>query len=92
MVNVSLTDCVRYRHNSCPFESLVEKKHKRHNKALTYLHTYYIYFLLHKTAYTVESRLSELIGKHTIRSDNRGVQIDEGTKNSPSMGYQVGDN
>ena len=41
---------------------------------------------------TVEPQLSEPHGRHTIRSDNRGVQIDEGNRNSPSMGYRVGDN
>ena len=41
---------------------------------------------------TVKSQLSELHGRHTIVSDNRGVRIDEENRNSPSMGYQVGDN
>ena len=42
--------------------------------------------------YTVEPQLSEPHGRHPIRSDNRGVRIDEGNRNSPSMGYRVGDN
>ena len=42
--------------------------------------------------YTVEPRLSEPYGRHTIRPDNRGVRIDEGSRNSRSMGYRVGDN
>ena len=42
---------------------------------------------------TVGPRLSEPNGRHIIRSDNRGVRIDEGSRNSLSMvGYQVGDN
>ena len=41
---------------------------------------------------TVEPRLSEPHGRHTIRSDNRGVRIDEETRNSLSMDYRVGDN
>ena len=41
---------------------------------------------------TVEPQLSEPHGRQTIRSDNRGVRIDEGNQNSPSMGYRVGDN
>ena len=41
---------------------------------------------------TVEPRLSEPYGRHTIRPDNRGVRIDEGSRNSWSMGYRVGDN
>ena len=41
---------------------------------------------------TVEPQLSEPHGRHTIRSDNRGVRIDDGSRNSPSMGYRVGDN
>ena len=41
---------------------------------------------------TVEPQLSEPHGRHTIRSDNRGVRIDEGNRNPPSMGYRVGDN
>ena len=41
---------------------------------------------------TVEPHLSEPHGRHTIRPDNRGVQIDEGNRNSRSMGYRVGDN
>ena len=41
---------------------------------------------------TVEPRLSEPHGRHTIRPDNRGVRIDEGNRNSRSMGYRVGDN
>ena len=41
---------------------------------------------------TVEPQLSEPHGGHTIRSDNRGVRIDDGSRNSPSMGYRVGDN
>ena len=41
---------------------------------------------------TVEPRLSEPHGRHTIWSDNRGVRIDEGNQNSRSMGYRVGDN
>ena len=43
-------------------------------------------------SHTVEPRLSEPHGRHTIRPDNRGVRIDEGNRNSPSMGYRVGDN
>ena len=43
-------------------------------------------------AYTVEPQLSELYGRQTTGSDNQGVRIDEGTQNSPSMGYQVGNN
>ena len=42
--------------------------------------------------YTVEPHLSEPHGRHTIRPDNRGVRIDEGNRNSRSMGYRVGDN
>ena len=42
--------------------------------------------------YTVEPQLSEPHGRHTIRPDNRGVWIDEGNRNSRSMGYRVGDN
>ena len=42
--------------------------------------------------YTVKPQLSEANGRHTIGSDNRGVQIGEGNPNLPSMGYQVGDN
>ena len=42
--------------------------------------------------HTVEPRLSEPSGRHTIRPDNRGVRIDEGNRNSPSIGYRVGDN
>ena len=41
---------------------------------------------------TVEPQLSEPSGRHTIRPDNRGVRIDEGNRNSPSVGYRVGDN
>ena len=41
---------------------------------------------------TVEPQLSEPHGRHTIRPDNRGVRIDEGNRNSRSMGYRVGDN
>ena len=41
---------------------------------------------------TVEPQLSEPSGRHTIRPDNRGVRIDEGNGNSPSVGYRVGDN
>ena len=41
---------------------------------------------------TVEPRLSEPYGRHTIRPDNRGVRMDEGSLNSRSMGYRVGDN
>ena len=39
-----------------------------------------------------EPQLSEPHGRHTIRPDNRGVRIDEGNRNSRSMGYRVGDN
>ena len=42
--------------------------------------------------HTVEPRLSEPHGRHTFRPDNRGVRIDEGNRNSRSMGYRVGDN
>ena len=42
--------------------------------------------------YTVEPHLSEPHGRHTIWPDNRGVRIDEGNRNSRSMGYRVGDN
>ena len=42
--------------------------------------------------YTVEPQLSEPNGRHTIGSDNRGIQMDEGNRNLPYMGYQVGDN
>ena len=42
--------------------------------------------------YTVEPQLSEPNGRHTIRSDNRGVRIDERSRNSRSMGYRVGHN
>ena len=45
-----------------------------------------------KNIYTVEPRLSEPSGRHTIRPDNRGVRIDEGNRNSTSIGYRVGDN
>ena len=31
--------------------------------------------------YTVQPQLSEPHGRHTIRSDNRGVRIDEGSLN-----------
>ena len=41
---------------------------------------------------TVEPQLSEHHGRHTIRSDNRGVRIDEGNRNLLSVGYRVGDN
>ena len=41
---------------------------------------------------TVEPRLSQPHGRHTIRPDNRGVRIDKGSLNSRSMGYRVGDN
>ena len=41
---------------------------------------------------TVEPRLSEPSGRRTIRPDSRGVRIDEGNRNSPSIGYRVGDN
>ena len=41
---------------------------------------------------TVEPQLSKPYGRHTIRPDNRGVRIDEGNRNSRSMGYRVGDN
>ena len=41
---------------------------------------------------TVEPRLSEPHGRHTFRADNQGVRIDEGNRNSRSMGYRVGDN
>ena len=41
---------------------------------------------------TVEPQLSEPNGRHTIRLDKRGVRIDEGNRNSRSMGYRVGDN
>ena len=41
---------------------------------------------------TVKPQLSEPIGRHTIRSDKRGVRIDDGNRNSRSMGYRVGDN
>ena len=41
---------------------------------------------------TVEPQLSEPHGRHIIRPDNRGVRIDEGNRNSRSMGYPVGDN
>ena len=44
------------------------------------------------TVHTVEPQLSEPHGRHTIWSDNRGVRIDEGNRNSRSMGYRVGDN
>ena len=37
---------------------------------------------------TVEPHLSEPHGRHTIRPDNQGVWIDEGNRNSRSMGYQ----
>ena len=43
-------------------------------------------------ACTVEPQLSEPHGRHTIWPDNRGVRIDEGSRNSRSMGYRVGDN
>ena len=43
-------------------------------------------------SYTAEPQLSEPNGRHTIRSDNEGVQIDEVNRNSPSMGYQVDNN
>ena len=43
-------------------------------------------------ASTVEPQLSEHHGRHTIRSDNRGVRIDEGNRNLLSVGYRVGDN
>ena len=41
---------------------------------------------------TVEPQLSEPHGRRTIRSDNQGVQIDDESRNSPCMGYRVGDN
>ena len=41
---------------------------------------------------TVKPQLSEPNGRHIIRSDKRGVRIDEGNRNSRSMGYRVGDN
>ena len=50
-------------------------------------------YVLHATcANTVEPQLSEPNGRYTIRSDKRGVRIDEGNRNSRSMGYRVGDN
>ena len=36
--------------------------------------------------------VSELNEGHTFWLDNRVVQIDEGTQNLASMGYEVGDN
>ena len=41
---------------------------------------------------TVEPQLSEPNGRHTIWSNKRGVQIDEGNRNSLSVVYQMGDN
>ena len=41
---------------------------------------------------TVEPQLSKPSGRRTTGSDNRGVRIDEGNPNLPSMDYQVGDN
>ena len=43
----------------------------------------YIYIYIH--TYTLDPRLSEPNGRQTIWSDNRGVQIDEGRRNSPSI-------
>ena len=59
-----------------------------------------VYFILSKVnkcfiqlfPVTVELQLSEPHGRSTIRPDNRGVRIDEGNRNSRSMGYRVGDN
>ena len=39
---------------------------------------------------TVEPQLSEPNGRHTIGSDNGGVRMDEGNRNSPSMGLPSG--
>ena len=49
-------------------------------------------FLHAYRGHTVEPQLSEHHGRHTIRSDNRGVRIDEGNRNLLSVGYRVGDN
>ena len=61
-----------------------------------YLHSPYVAVLHRKMTksqpYTVEPQLSEPNGRHTIRLDNLCVWIDEGYRNSPSIGYQVGDN
>ena len=51
-----------------------------------------IYWFYLFTVHTVEPELSEPSGRHTIRPDNRGVRIDEGNRNSASIGYRVGDN
>ena len=52
----------------------------------------FLSYIQHFNTSTVEPQLSEPHGRHTIRPDNRGVRIDEGNRNSRSMGYRVGDN